>query len=1074
MARIQFRRDSAANWELHNPILADGEIGINKDTKQFKLGDGLTTWKDLEYSSSAGISNTTEAPIISIPTTVNELTTVDITISNYDDTLYYNVFTELGSVDVSTHPFKLHIPDISNNISFDVMVMVSEIGKAASVTYKTITALPVALTNDDVYSYATTDHILYRETQDTLEEDWSKLTISANGSDLKLDIDTSTLSELTVVGAQKADKFIVKKSDNSFAILDNTATGTIKYAPTTNYYEVIDTLDITSIPGYAPGNSHAIDTGEGYILKLSCEVANYLTIHVINKNTGNTMFSDVYYVPTLLVPTVRKCQYKDGFLVYLRNSFTCIDVFNRKIVGSGTVHATNNFYFDGKTIYTMATFNPSSQNLQTFSPFSFTLIAPTQFNSSQVSFVFGLGNNKWSMTPNGIFSFGGGTLLNALSHLTLSKLSSNLFTEEYSGFFHTSQKECIWYNSVTQSFYSLYHTLNESATVTPEMLQNEPLLIQERVLYVGAGITNMFADVDTRLIYFIDRPTNTLKVIDFEFNQLASVNLPIPSSNYNYSSPRFMYTTSDGILTAIVNINDTGNCITFKTDTAGRRYAATNISITSLNLSDSITEVYIHPFERLKLNTYKNSKVESSTFNYITGDGTLTYIDRKGITSDNIYAVDATGAKEKIAITSEVTTNVTFNSTLPVTTPLASKGSGLGCVEMPNGMLYRPSGNGIAKTDKKNVQTIFNTPKSNGTYSLANFSNGSNIAKLSDTKILVVASYSGYEMFEYSIFDIVTETFTFSNYKTVYSSATQGYAICASDGEFGYIFYNEGVTTGGEYQCFKVDANGNIVENKYLTDISVNFTVSTTVKFINGKFQFYTSNSLVSILDYTTGVVTFPPKFIQNSMTVFYMDEEDNVYSTSMHTNSSWYYGYLYKHTKEGKLIYSYKVSQDSNSHTIYGATYIGGGYIYVGTSSSSAKGTIIKEASDCRSIEAVSKDSNKSLGTESIYWYSNDALVFHAIGTATGEYMSVKTGLLYKKEKTLTYTSTITPVKFELGYEDVKITDTSLSCSLIENLDTSTKITFAPINTNAREMFIDLVPNKKVAQTNIITMTGE
>jgi len=50
--RIQFRRDSAENWDKYNPILADGELGIERDTQRFKLGDGTTEWSDLVYSSA--------------------------------------------------------------------------------------------------------------------------------------------------------------------------------------------------------------------------------------------------------------------------------------------------------------------------------------------------------------------------------------------------------------------------------------------------------------------------------------------------------------------------------------------------------------------------------------------------------------------------------------------------------------------------------------------------------------------------------------------------------------------------------------------------------------------------------------------------------------------------------------------------------------------------------------------------------------------------------------------------------------------------------------------------------------
>lgn len=47
--QIQLRRDLAAVWELVNPILADGEYGLEKDTGQHKIGDGILHWKDLNY-----------------------------------------------------------------------------------------------------------------------------------------------------------------------------------------------------------------------------------------------------------------------------------------------------------------------------------------------------------------------------------------------------------------------------------------------------------------------------------------------------------------------------------------------------------------------------------------------------------------------------------------------------------------------------------------------------------------------------------------------------------------------------------------------------------------------------------------------------------------------------------------------------------------------------------------------------------------------------------------------------------------------------------------------------------------
>ena len=46
---IKFRRATGAQWSDANPILADGEMGVELDTKYFKLGDGITHWNELSY-----------------------------------------------------------------------------------------------------------------------------------------------------------------------------------------------------------------------------------------------------------------------------------------------------------------------------------------------------------------------------------------------------------------------------------------------------------------------------------------------------------------------------------------------------------------------------------------------------------------------------------------------------------------------------------------------------------------------------------------------------------------------------------------------------------------------------------------------------------------------------------------------------------------------------------------------------------------------------------------------------------------------------------------------------------------
>lgn len=50
---MQQRGDSAANWTVTNPVLAAREIGVETDTRSFKIGDGTTAWTSLPYFQAA-------------------------------------------------------------------------------------------------------------------------------------------------------------------------------------------------------------------------------------------------------------------------------------------------------------------------------------------------------------------------------------------------------------------------------------------------------------------------------------------------------------------------------------------------------------------------------------------------------------------------------------------------------------------------------------------------------------------------------------------------------------------------------------------------------------------------------------------------------------------------------------------------------------------------------------------------------------------------------------------------------------------------------------------------------------
>lgn len=58
-SRLQQRRDTAANWTANNPILAQGELGLETDTAKWKMGDGTSGWNTLTYAYAAGAAGAT-------------------------------------------------------------------------------------------------------------------------------------------------------------------------------------------------------------------------------------------------------------------------------------------------------------------------------------------------------------------------------------------------------------------------------------------------------------------------------------------------------------------------------------------------------------------------------------------------------------------------------------------------------------------------------------------------------------------------------------------------------------------------------------------------------------------------------------------------------------------------------------------------------------------------------------------------------------------------------------------------------------------------------------------------------
>jgi hypothetical protein len=82
--QFQFRRDTSTNWTNNNPVLLSGELGIETNTHQFKIGDGVTVWTSLAYGGMQGVTGTTGVgnPAVQVVANTNQALTGLPTIDN--------------------------------------------------------------------------------------------------------------------------------------------------------------------------------------------------------------------------------------------------------------------------------------------------------------------------------------------------------------------------------------------------------------------------------------------------------------------------------------------------------------------------------------------------------------------------------------------------------------------------------------------------------------------------------------------------------------------------------------------------------------------------------------------------------------------------------------------------------------------------------------------------------------------------------------------------------------------------------------------------------------------------------
>jgi hypothetical protein len=110
--QIQLRRGTEQEWFTANSLLAQGELGAEIDTGRFKLGDGITYWHNLPYSSGIqGITGT--AATISVGSVTTGTTASIVNVGDQQNAVFNFTIPLAPKGDTGTQINKLiDIPDI--------------------------------------------------------------------------------------------------------------------------------------------------------------------------------------------------------------------------------------------------------------------------------------------------------------------------------------------------------------------------------------------------------------------------------------------------------------------------------------------------------------------------------------------------------------------------------------------------------------------------------------------------------------------------------------------------------------------------------------------------------------------------------------------------------------------------------------------------------------------------------------------------------------------------------------------------------------------------------------------------
>jgi hypothetical protein len=109
MSVIQTQRGTAAALTATNPVIADGQIVYETDTRRFKVGDGSTAWNSLSYATPA-VSHTHAASDLTSGTLADARLSANVVLTT--DTRLANVVSSPSQINANQNDYAVGTGDI--------------------------------------------------------------------------------------------------------------------------------------------------------------------------------------------------------------------------------------------------------------------------------------------------------------------------------------------------------------------------------------------------------------------------------------------------------------------------------------------------------------------------------------------------------------------------------------------------------------------------------------------------------------------------------------------------------------------------------------------------------------------------------------------------------------------------------------------------------------------------------------------------------------------------------------------------------------------------------------------------